>query len=271
MKFTDFDIYKDILQTKSGLVLSQDNSYLLESRLNPISKKWGYATLLEMTIALNGVPDPVLVNEIVETMTVNDTAFYRDFTPFDLFEDALLGKLKDARQKSKRIRIWCAAAASGQEPYSLAILIKERMAEFAGWDFDILASDISGDTLDQARDALYSQLEVQRGMPTKRLLKYFTQKGDQWRLNADIQKMVTFKQFNLLDPMGDLGEFDVVFCRNVLCDFSGETRRKVLGNIAKQLPDDGYLILGKGEASSELTDYFESMAGTHGVFVPKGR
>lgn len=269
MKFTDFDIYKDLLQAQSGLELSPDDNYLLESRLTPISKKWGYANLLEMTIALNGVPDPVLVNEIVEAMTVNDTAFFRDFVPFDVFKDTLIGKLKETRQGEKRIRVWCAAAASGQEPYSLAIIIKELMADYAGWRFDIIATDISSETLEQAREGLYSQAEVQRGMPTSLLLKHFTQEDDKWQLHADIQKMVTFQRFNLLDPMTELGAFDVIFCRNVLCDFDDKTRTKVLENIAKQMPDDGYLILGKDENVTGLTECLESMSDTHGIFVPK--
>lgn len=267
MKISDFDLYRDLLKEKSGLALTQDKSYLLESRLSPIAKKWGYESLEAMTVKLRGVPDRGLINDIVEAMTTNETSFFRDIKPFDLFKETILSYLKQARTARKKIRIWCAASSSGQEPYTLAIVLKEASVHFPGWSFEILATDISNDILAQAREGVYSQFEVQRGMPIALLLKYFTQNGDKWRINEDIRKMVKFEQFNLLDSMARLGTFDVVFCRNVLIYFDETTKAKVLNNMAKQLEPDGFLMLGGAETVIGITDVFKPLPDKRGIYV----
>lgn len=267
MKISDFDLYRDLLKEKSGLALTQDKSYLLESRLSPIAKKWGYESLEAMTVKLRGVPDRSLINDIVEAMTTNETSFFRDIKPFDLFKETILSYLKQARTARKKIRIWCAASSSGQEPYTLAIVLKEAAVHFPGWSFEILATDISNDILAQAREGVYSQFEVQRGMPIALLLKYFTQNGDKWRINEDVRKMVKFEQFNLLDSMARLGTFDVVFCRNVLIYFDETTKAKVLNNMAKQLEPDGFLMLGGAETVIGITDVFKPLPDKRGIYV----
>ena len=235
MKITDFDIYKDLLKEKSGLVLSQDKSYLVESRLNPVAKKWGYDSLEAMTMTLQGVPDKELVRDIVEAMTTNETSFFRDSRPFDLFKDTVLKYMKEARAPRRRLRIWCAAASSGQEPYTIAMLLKEAAMEFPGWSFEIIATDISHDILNLAREGRYTQFEVQRGLPIQLLMKYFTQDGDRWQIKDDIRKMVKYDYFNLLDPMTKLGTFDIIFCRNVLIYFDEQTKGAVLNKMAQQI------------------------------------
>lgn len=267
MKVADFDIYKDLLKEKSGLVVTPDKAYLLESRLNPVAKKWNCENLEALAIKLRGVPDKNLVTEIVEAMTTNETSFFRDMKPFDLFRDTVLPFMKNARAGQRKIRLWCAAASSGQEPYTLAILLKEAAAQFPGWTFEIIATDISNDILAQAREGIYSQFEVQRGLPIMLLMKYFTQTGDRWKLNDDIRKMVKYEYFNLLEPMGRLGRFDIVFCRNVLIYFDAPTKGKVLDNIAKQIENDGYLFLGGAETVMGITESFKPVPDKRGLYA----
>ena len=267
MNIINFDIYKNLLKEKSGLVLTQEKSYLLESRLGPIAKKWNFATFDDMTRALQGVPDQKLVTDIVEAMTTNETFFFRDTRPFDLFKDVVLTKMKDARASQKRLRIWCAAASSGQEPYSIAMILKEAAAQFPGWKFEILATDISHEILAQARAGLYSQFEVQRGMPIQMLMKYFTQVDDKWKISDDVKSMIKYDYFNLLDPLTRLGRFDVVFCRNVLIYFDKDTKAKILDNIAGLLEKDGFLFLGGAETVLGLTTAFQPMKDQRGLYV----
>ncbi len=267
MRITDFDVYKNLLIEKSGLTLTPDKSYLLDSRLGPVAKKWGYPSLEAMTIALQGVPDRALINDIVEAMTTNETSFFRDAHPFELFKDVVLKYMAEHRKTQKKIRIWCAAASSGQEPYSLCIALKESGIIPSNWRIEIIATDISDDILNQAREAKYSQFEVQRGLPIQLLLKYFTQEGDKWSLNQDIKNMVTFQNFNLLNSMTGFGQFDIIFCRNVLIYFNEEIKGQVLGKMAKQLANDGFLFLGGAETVLGITTAFKPLTGHRGLYV----
>ena len=270
MKLTDFDIYRNLLKDRSGLVITEDKVYLLESRLGPVAKKWGYNSLETMTIALQGVPDKDLIVDIVEAMTTNETSFFRDARPFDMFKDHLLKYMKDARNTQKRLRIWCAAASSGQEPYSLAMILKEAAAEYPGWSFDILATDISNEILDQARQGLYSQFEVQRGLPIQMLMKYFEQQPDQkWQITNEIKNMVKYDNFNLLASMTALGNFDIIFCRNVLIYFDEATKGDILGRMSKIIAPDGFLMLGGAETVMGITDEFVPLPDKRGVYVTK--
>ena len=270
MKLTDFDIYSEILKKESGLSLTEDKVYLLESRLNPVAKKWGYNTLETMTIALQGVPDKALVTDIVEAMTTNETSFFRDTRPFDMFRDHLLTYMKEARRKERKLRIWCAAASSGQEPYTIAMILKEVAAEYPGWKFEIVATDISNEILEQAREGIYTQFEVQRGLPIQMLMKYFKQTDDQkWQISEDLRKMVEYRHFNLLDPMLTMGKFDMIFCRNVLIYFDEQTKGRVLDEMAKHITPDGFLMLGGAETVMGITDSFVSIPEKRGVYAVK--
>lgn len=266
MRISDFDLYRDLLREKSGLTLTQDKCYLLDSRLTPVARKWNFANLEGMTMALRAMPSPDLLKDIVEAMTTNETSFYRDSKPFDQFRDIILPHLQKARP-GKRVRIWCAAASTGQEPYSLAMLIKENAAKLPGWNFEIIATDIDTNVLDLAKRAEYSQFEVQRGLPIQMLMKYFEQKGDRWALKNDIKSMIQFKQFNLLDSMASLGKFDIIFCRNVLIYFDREMKAKVLQNMTALLPDDGFVILGGAETVLGITDSLKPMENTRGIYI----
>ncbi len=267
MNIADFDIYKDLLKESSGLVLTQDKSYLVDSRLNPVAKKWGYDDIAAMTNILRGVPPKDLVKDIVEAMTTNETSFFRDTKPFEIFKNDVLPYYKNKAGHSKRIRIWCAAAASGQEPYSLAMCIKEEMAKMPGFNFEIVATDISQEILDQAKEGTYSQFEVQRGLPITHLMKYFTQNGDKWTVNQDIKNMITYKYFNLLEPMTTLGKFDIVFCRNVLIYFDPPTKKDVMERINNQMNDDGFFFLGGAETVLGITDAFKGIKDKRGLYA----
>lgn len=267
MRISDFDLYKDLLKEKSGLTLTPDKSYLLDSRLTPVAKKHGFASIEVMTIALRGVPKSDLVKDIVEAMTTNETSFFRDMKPFDQFRDIVIPHLLKTRGMTKRVRIWCAASSTGQEPYSLAMLLKEESAKLPGWNFEIIATDIDTNVLETAKKAEYSQFEVQRGLPIQMLMKYFEQKGDRWCLKNEIKNMVQYKYFNLLDPMTALGKFDIIFCRNVLIYFDRDMKKKILENMTPLLPEDGFVFLGGAETVLGITEAFKLMDNTRGVYI----
>jgi chemotaxis protein methyltransferase CheR len=266
MRITDFDLYKDLLKKESGLVLTSDKSYLLDSRLNPVAKKWGYPSLETMTVALQGMPDKDLITDIVEAMTTNETSFFRDQRPFDLFTQNVLPHIKKSKQATKQLKMWCAAASTGQESYSISMLLKED-PDMSSWNISFKATDISTEVLEQAREGLYSQFEVQRGLPIQLLMKYFTQDNDRWRLSSDIKNMVQFNYFNLLDSMSSLGKFDIIFCRNVLIYFDEAAKSDILDRMAAQLEDDGFLFLGGAETVLGLSSTFQPMPDCRGIYV----
>lgn len=267
MKVADFELYKSLLYDKSGLVITPDKSYLLDSRLTPIAKKWNYPTLDMMTLQLRAIPDPKLVKDIVEAMTTNETSFFRDTKPFTLFQETILPHMIQTRASKKTVRIWCAACSSGQEPYSLSMILKDKEAQLKGWRFEIVATDLSEDILAQARKGTYSQFEVQRGLPIQYLMKYFTQVNDTWQLKDDIKSMVKFSTFNLLDDMSRMGQFDIIFCRNVLIYFDEKTKGSILGKMEKQLDKDGFLLLGGAETVLGITDKFVPMPEKRGLYI----
>ena len=269
MRINDFDLYKDLLKGKSGLTLTADKSYLLDSRLTPVAKKWNYPSLDAMTLVLRGIPDPKLIKDVVEAMTTNETSFFRDTRPFDMFNNTILPYMLKKRATKKSINIWCAAASSGQESYSLAMLLKEKGASLNGWNIKIYATDISTEILDHARKGVYSQFEVQRGLPIQMLMKYFDQSGDGWIIKEDIRRMVRFEYFNLLEDMSKLEMFDIIFCRNVLIYFDEQTKKLVLEKMAKKLESDGFLVLGGAETVLGITDTFKLAESHRGLYVLK--
>lgn len=269
MRITDFDVYKDLLKEKSGLVITADKSYLLDSRLSPIAKKWGYPTLDAMTVALQGVADRDLVNDVVEAMTTNETSFFRDTKPFEVFKGHVLPYIKEARGAARQLKLWCAASSSGQEPYSIAMTLRAD-PELKSWKTDMLATDISHDILAQAKEGIYSQFEVQRGLPVQMLMDNFTQTEEKWQIKDEVRNMIRFEYFNLLDSMTGLGKFDIIFCRNVLIYFDEETKTSVFEKMAGQLEKDGFLFLGGAETVLGITDLFKPVPGQRGLYAMEG-
>jgi chemotaxis protein methyltransferase CheR len=203
---------------------------------------------------------------VVEAMTTNESFFFRDKIPFEHFRDTIMPALLSARAASRRIRIWCAAAATGQEPYSLAIALKEMGQDIRGWRVEIVASDLSTEVLEKARSGIYSQFEVQRGLPALMLIKYFSQVGENWQIAPELRAMVKFMPLNLLNPFSHLGRFDLVLCRNVLIYFDQATKIGVLERIADLTERDGYLVLGGAETVVGLTERFKPVPDKRGVY-----
>jgi len=263
----DYDYLRRLLKERSGLVLSPDKQYLVESRLAPVARKAGLASLSELAGQLRR-GDARLTIEVVEAMTTNESFFFRDKVPFEHFRDTIMPALLSARAAQRRIRIWCAAASTGQEPYSLAMCLKEMKGKLAGWRIEILGTDLSVEVLEKAKAGIYSQFEVQRGLPIQLLVKYFSQVGDTWQLAPDIRAMVQYRPLNLLADFSGLGPFDVVFCRNVLIYFDQNLKIDVLNRLARVTEPDGYLSLGAAETVVGLTDMFRLMPDKRGLYVP---
>jgi len=261
-----FDYLRDLLKERTGLVVTPDKMYLVETRLMPVARRVGYMSIEDMLIALQKRHDEKLIVEVTEAMNTHESLFFRDQDPFDLFEKVILPKLLESRASQKRFRIWCAACSSGQEPYSLSMLLDQHAAKLTGWRTEIIATDISHSVLDRAREGLYSQFEVQRGLPVQLMIKYFSQEGEYWRLKPDIRKKVTFRHFNLLDDPKGLGKFDLIFCRNVLIYFDVDTKKKVLRSVRDVLRDDGVLFLGSAESTMGLSEDLWPVEAGRGVY-----
>ncbi len=261
----DYEFLRKFLKERSGLDLSADKTYLVESRLLPLARKAGLAAIPDLVQKIkNG--DGKLATDVVEAMTTNETFFFRDKVPFDHLRDTILPGLIQARAARKSLRIWSAASSTGQEPYSIAMCLKEKGASLAGWRIEIVATDLSQEVLEKCKAGVYSQSEVQRGLPIQLLVKYFTQSGDIWQLNADVRSMVQFRQLNLLQDFSHLGTFDVIFCRNVLIYFDQSTKAVIFDRLAKCLESDGTLLLGAAETVVGITDAFRPYSDRRGLY-----
>ncbi|MCG7392015.1 protein-glutamate O-methyltransferase [Microvirga sp. ACRRW] len=250
----EFEALRAFLKARSGLALTVDKRYLVESRLTPICTRFKIENLSHLIREIKSGRSAALENAAIEAMTTNETFFFRDKAPFDLFQDVLLPRFIKERAASRKLRIWCAAASTGQEPYSLAMLLKEASVRMPGWHVDIIATDISNEVLEKARAGIYNQFEVQRGLPVRLLVKYFAQKGDQWQIAPEIRSMVDFRYLNLIDDFSRLGPFDIVYCRNVLIYFDPQMKANVLRRIAQLMAADGSLVLGASETILGITD-----------------
>ena len=261
----DYEYLRKILKERSGLDLSAEKQYLVESRLVPLARKNGLAGIPELVAKMKSGADP-LISSVVEAMTTNETFFFRDKIPFDLLRDTILPVLTQTRANRKSIRIWSAASSTGQEPYSIAMCLKEKAAQLAGWRFEIVATDLSQEVLEKSKAGIYSQFEVQRGLPIQLLLKYFTQTGELWQINADLRGMVQHRSLNLLQDFSHLGKFDVIFCRNVLIYFDQETKVDVFERMSRVTEPDGMLMLGAAESVVGITDAFRPYADKRGLY-----
>jgi chemotaxis protein methyltransferase CheR len=242
----DFGFLAELLRRRSGLMLGNQRPRFAETRLAPVVRRFGFKSTHELVNDLRHGHE-TLAEAVVEAMTVNDSAFFRDRKMFDEFRDGMLPGLLARRADKKRLRIWCAACASGQEPYSVAMLLEDAALRSLGWKIDLIATDISTDSVARAENGYYSPFEVQRGLSDWRLNEYFTKEGDGWRIKDSIRRMVVFRQFNILDSLGWLWEMDVVFCRNVLMYFDHKMRASVLEQISDIMAPDGTLVTGSAE------------------------
>lgn len=265
----DIEAFRRLVLARSGLILSAEKDYLLKSRLEPIARAEGQADVATMLREIRLAPTGRLAQRCIDGMATHESFFFRDNTPFDQLRETILPQLWAARAKSKRLRIWCAACSSGQEPYSLAMMLREEQARFGDWSIEILATDFSQPILERARSALYSEFEVKRGLSDQRRARWLVPEGEAFRIAPDIRAMVQFRHHNLLDGMGTLGRFDLIFCRNVLIYFDQPTKARTLEGIAQILNPDGSLILGSAETVVGLAGAFEPTPGLRGVFRTK--
>jgi chemotaxis protein methyltransferase CheR len=264
---SDYEYLRRLLRDRSGLDLSADKQYLIESRLLPLARKCGLPGIGEIVQKVKG-GSAALITQVVEAMTTNETLFFRDKAPFQHFRDSIMPEILRARAGRRSIRIWCAAGSTGQEPYSLAMCLKEMGAAISGWRIEILATDLSQEVLEKSKTGLYSQFEVQRGLPIQLLVKYFKQTADFWQVNADLRAMVQHRQMNLLHDYSPLGVFDVIFCRNVLIYFDQDTKVDIFNRLARATEADGFLVLGAAETVVGLTDVFKPYPERRGLYRP---
>jgi chemotaxis protein methyltransferase CheR len=267
---TDYEYLCRFLKDRSGLVLAAEKGYLVESRLAPVARRNGYANVSELVHRVMANASDALRVEVVEAMMNNESFFFRDRIPFERMRDTILPHLMVKRAAQKQIRIWCAACSFGQEPYSVAMVLDDYPG-IEGWQVDILATDISNDALEQARSGLYSQFEVQRGLPIQMLMRHFEQIDDQWQIGEKLRRRIQFRQSNLMSDFSSLGRFDVVFCRNVLIYFDHATKIDVLSRVRRAMPTDGYLVLGAAETMVGLGNDFLPVPEKRALYQPNNR
>jgi chemotaxis protein methyltransferase CheR len=266
MKPHSFSIVAECLHKNSGLVIGPDKLYLLEARLARILKQYGLRDLDALAETLKDSQGGALIRDVVEAMTTNESFFFRDDKPFAHFRNHALPRILAARSPGTKLRIWSAASSSGQEAYSLAMILSECKAQLGGRHFEILGTDISREQLARAQEGLYTQFEVQRGLPIQFLVKYFKKEGNNWRISSALRESISFRECNLLSDIRGLGHFDIVFCRNVLIYFDNATKSRVLEAISCQMPSDGLLYLGGAETVLGLTNRFAAAPGERGVY-----
>jgi chemotaxis protein methyltransferase CheR len=257
MTSADFTYIADLVRRGSAIVLEPGKEYLVESRLLPVAREAGTDTIAGLVQQLRREPDDGLRDQVVEAMTTNETSFFRDVHPFTALADTVLPELVEARHGHRRIDVWCAAASSGQEPYSVAMLLDELLGAESGWQLRVLASDLSQRMLERTELGVYSQLEVNRGLPVQRLLRHFERQGHQWRAKENLRSMIRTLALNLDGPWPTMPSMDVVLLRNVLIYFDVPTKKRVLAKVRQVLRPDGYLFLGGAETTLGLDDSYE--------------
>lgn len=268
MRFSDFDLYKDLLKEKSGLRITPDKCYLLDSRLSPIAGKWGYPSVTTMTLALRGIAEPGLIKDVIEVMLNRETSFVCDQDLFNAMRDHALPALFRPRRGTQTLRIWVAGCCTGQEPYSLAMYLADN-PDLLGKvkKIEIVATDLSNVNLEIARKGEFSQHDVQQGLPVQRLLKYFRQQGARWIIRDDIKSMIRFQYANLLESSSALGQFDIILCRNLINSLDWDVQPRVVANLASHLVDDGFLFLGPDEEIPRGFDAFQPVEDCPGLYT----
>lgn len=254
----DFDFVRKLVFDKSAIVLEAEKSYLVEARLVPVARREGFPSLAALIAKVRlSSPHDDLVRKVVEAMTTNETSFFRDFHPFEALKKEIIPDLIKARASERKLAIWCAASSSGQEPYSTCMLLRESFPELNSWELTFIASDLSTEILGRAKQGIYSQLEINRGLPAPLLIKYFTKVGAEWQIREDVRKMIDFRIVNLVESWPPMPPLDMVFIRNVLIYFDVETKRRILANIRRRLRPNGVLFLGSAETTLNIDENFQ--------------
>ncbi len=252
MTARDYSCVVTLLLDRSSIVLEAGKEYLVEARLWPLARRHGLASVSEFIQRLRAPGSGGLIEEMVEAMVTTETSFFRDIHPFKTLLDTVLPELIAARRNDRCLAIWCAASSSGQEPYTIALILREYFPELADWKITFQSTDLSHDMLRRCRAGNYSQLEVNRGLPVALLMKYFRQEGARWQIRDDVREMIDFQPINLAEPWPAMQPFDLIFLRNVMIYFDVETKKSILAQISRILRPDGYLILGGAETTFYL-------------------
>jgi chemotaxis protein methyltransferase CheR len=264
-----FEIFRRFLRGHAGLSIAVSRHDLLEARLLPVARRLGFETVDSLAGRIAGAPDDRLAASVIEAAVTSETLFFRDRAPFEQFR-AILHHLRETRAESRQIRIWSAACSTGQEAYSLAMVLDEEARYFGGWAVEIVATDISAPNLKAAEMGFFNQFEVQRGLPVALLLRYFRQEGDRWRVSEHLRRRITFECFNLLDDPARLGTFDVIFCRNILIYFDVDARRIVFDRLRSALRPSGLITLGAAETTVGVTQSFGPHPSYPAFLAPAG-
>lgn len=248
-----------LLRKEIGFDLGHDRQYLVANRLIPIAAKFKFRDVTHLIDQVRKSQDRRLIEAVAEGMTINETSFFRsNQAMFDNLARIVIPALQQTRASQRRLRIWCGACATGQEPYSILITLLEQCPQLAGWNLEIIATDISTSALEQARSGIYSQFEVQRGLPIHMLLKYFTQTGNQWQVNETLRRQIEFRRHNLLDSFLHLSPpLDIIFLRNVLIYFELSSKTELFQRLRQCLTPDGVLILSETESTLGITNDFQ--------------
>jgi chemotaxis protein methyltransferase CheR len=256
----EFNYIRDLVRDHSALLLEPGKEYLVASRLDPLVRQEGFSSLQGLVENLRAVPFGDLHRRVAEAMTNNETTFFRDVRMFAMLRQTMLPELLARRIAQRSLNIWSAACSSGQEPYSVAMLLREHVPSLSGWNIQLTASDVARDMIARARAGSYSQFEVNRGLPANLLVKYFRQNRATWDIEPEIRRMVSFVDVNLIQPWPALPPMDIVLMRNVLIYLDTETKKTILSRVAQVLAPDGYLILGGAETTTNLSELFESVS-----------
>lgn len=255
----EYDYIRTLVKRSSAMVLEDGKEYLIQARLASLVRQEGLPTIEHLVAKLRERPDMALQSRVVEAMTINETSFFRDVNPFEVLRRHVLPALAKERQSTRTINIWSAACSTGQEPYSLAMLLRQVFPDSATWRIRIIATDLCSQVLERAKRGRFTQLEVNRGLPAPMLVKHFVQDGTEWQVKPEVRAMIEFRQMNLSAPWQGLPPLDVVLMRNVLIYFDVETKRRLLGYLREVLRPDGYLFLGAAETTFNIDGTFEAI------------
>lgn len=252
----DYKFLTNYLLETTGLSLGENKEYLLEARLVPIAQSHEMNGIQDLIQKLRGRLDKDLEKEVMEAMTTNESSFFRDRRPFDELKSVVIPDILADRKMNQRLRIWCSACSNGQEPYSIIMMLRENFPELANWDIQIVATDLCTKALNRAEEGVYSQFEVQRGLPVQLLMKYFEQCETGWKIKSDLGVKIQWKHLNLLEDFQHLGMFDIIFCRNVLIYFEPDVKKDILDRASQQMNSTGALLLGAAETVLGISDKY---------------
>jgi chemotaxis protein methyltransferase CheR len=254
---TGFNFVRQLLRARAAIVLDDGKQYLVANRLSLLARREGLASAQDVIDRLRAAPGGPLQRKVIEAMTTTETLFFRDGKPYEALRNSIVPELIRLRGGERKLGIWSCACSSGQEPYSISMLLREHFPVLASWGLRLIATDLSTEMLARSRAGRYSQLEVNRGLPGTYLMKYFDRVGPEWQIRDELRNMIEFRELNLAGPWSGLPSTDLIFLRNVLIYFDVETKRQILRKVRKLLRPGGFLVLGTAETTMNIDDGFE--------------